>query len=687
MRTKHKTARLEQIDIPLGQLTMFMKSQGLGASPSLTKLWLKTKFYMVAKDVACCSKGFDAMLQAGLVDHVRELTPGDASSLELWFRTMIHEAWMDYLSAPTDPSDMTDQVLRLGVDADTLLQELSDRSHDWLGKVLRPVQEDVEVLATFMKLWQPEETLASKVEHALEHLETRRMGCFALKMTRCDIGCEAMSKAALIMQSTGQDHAGDAKFKGVQRLLADDRLPAVKVIDGAPALVHRQMVSDMRVVEVLSEALELLQQAMELWSRPRRNRMANDVKRCFASMVELARLTEECLQVHLLKELGKAGLDKLILESPEQPDQWDQEGASPLFMQLKDDFMGFMCFDEPLEQFLGQLKLCIASLPNDVNPRGEISASISDHIEPIISSGVARHQLEEVLRLMSEVLSHPDLSHTALFNEVKKGTSGFDLDNSRLTKAVKMQAEVDVLKGVSPLPMQFLGGCYFEDVGGGDEDLVHMEVWPETMQEVFQKLPEMIIHDMLDSVVTDCLGDVFAEFGATACLDSLKVPGDALPGASPVEHYLESCVQCTAAIAKPADMWLKSQSDETGWPSYSPMELAEAILVMFVARRKTACVSPLCVHAGAPPVCEDVHDLEALKYALRMFEAVGKIGRLLAWVRAHFKHPGAPPAVHNHSMSAQLEKALTTTKKYLDDAFAMVDGGAVAAVAGIGCLA
>ena len=72
---------------------------------------------------------------------------------------------------------------------------------------------------------------------------------------------------------------------------------------------------------------------------------------------------------------------------------------------------------------------------------------------------------------------------------------------------------------------------------------MHMEVWPETAQELFSKVPSMVIHAVLESGVADFLGEVFGEIASATCIDALKVP-DILPGASPVEKLLETCLQC-----------------------------------------------------------------------------------------------------------------------------------------------
>ena len=133
-------------------------------------------------------EGLQRNAEGGFCDPCDELDEEDASSLELWFRTMVHEAWVSYLTEPTASPYLDNQVLRLSEDAVDLHTALFEMSDDKLGKVLRPVCEDIDVLATLMQLWQPEDTLASKVETAMERLKDKRMGCFAQRLPRCQIG-------------------------------------------------------------------------------------------------------------------------------------------------------------------------------------------------------------------------------------------------------------------------------------------------------------------------------------------------------------------------------------------------------------------------------------------------------------------------------------------------------------------
>ena len=135
---------------------------------------------------------------------------------------------------------------------------------------------------------------------------------------------------------------------------------------------------------------------------------------------------------------------------------------------------------------------------------------------------------------------------------------------------------------------------------------------------------------------------------------------------------LETCVQCTAVVAKPADIWLKGDGSETSWPSFFPMKLAIDILEMFTARQKTACVVPLCIVSGAPPAEADVYNLGALEEA---------------WKQVHFCDSGASPCVHNLIVNDKLDKALAATKRYVDAGHLIADRGASAVVAELGCIA
>ena len=96
---------------------------------------------------------------------------------------------------------------------------------------------------------------------------------------------------------------------------------------------------------------------------------------------------------------------------------------------------------------------------------------------------------------------------------------------------------------------------------------------------------------------------------------------------------------------------------------------------------------PLCIVSGAPPADADVYDLGALGEVLKMFDIAGKIGGLLAWMKVHFCDSGASPCVHNLIVNDKLDKALAATNRYVGAGHLMVDRGASAVVAELGCIA
>ena len=80
-----------------------------------------------------------------------------------------------------------------------------------------------------------------------------------------------LTKSASILQTSGQVTAVDAKFKKVKQLLTDDSPPSVQLVEGIRSLVNRDDERVFRLLEVVSEAIDLLEQAIEVWSRPSRS--------------------------------------------------------------------------------------------------------------------------------------------------------------------------------------------------------------------------------------------------------------------------------------------------------------------------------------------------------------------------------------------------------------------------------
>ena len=550
VKTRHKTARLASCETPLGNLITFLRRLGLGVAPNLRQLWFKTKFHLVSKDIAASAQAFQVLLNDGFVEHVEEVGEEGVAALELWTTTMIHEPWLDYLNTPTDSSDIDGQVLRLTEDAEKLHALMSGccaHSSDVVQRVLRPVCEDISSITTLIQAWSADDLHAGTVETAVQRMKGKRMAAFGKLLPKSDIGKELLSKTAFMLQASGQDMAAQGKLDSARQLLADRRLPVVELTEGRPTIANRDMVNTMVVVEVMVEALDLLEQAIELWSRPTLCRKSEEIQGCFASLLGLVRLVDECIALELLSIIAKSGVDRLIHDGPEDPHMWDSADVAPKFWDLGRTLVAYCIDDAPLSTFLERFTKAIRMMPKEVYIKDEIDV-VMRQLEPLCGNMTARHQLEEVLRLMSDVLCDPAMTHTDFFEEVEKCQTPMAIARSRLSKAVKLQAEVDALASHAFI-MEFLDGEFHFDQDFG-EGVAPLNVAGSQAQEMLNDLPKMIVLPILEHLVMDCLKRVFGAIADATFIRALRVPTVALSGAAPVDALLDSCVKPSADLAK-----------------------------------------------------------------------------------------------------------------------------------------
>ena len=224
------------------------------------------------------------MIVEGLLAVIDDSFVGDGSSLELWLRTMVHEVWELYLSAPAPPVELYIKLRTLADDAANGCGVLLPNSAKSLActRVLTPVCEDLQAFAAMTFAWKPEEVLAADIASALAHLKEKHMGCIAQLLTKCDIGREMLSSSALVLQQSGKGDAADAHFALAKKLLSGDRLPRIKQDGALQVLVNRHMAADLSVFEVLNESLDLVAQAIEQWKRFAQSKMADEIIGCIA---------------------------------------------------------------------------------------------------------------------------------------------------------------------------------------------------------------------------------------------------------------------------------------------------------------------------------------------------------------------------------------------------------------------
>ena len=135
----------------------------LGVSPTLRQFWLKVKFWVHSQEWGCSAPALQTLVQQGLVSLTIEMSTGDGALLELWFRTMVHEAWLRYLPRQEGDEEALHALMTVfASDAEQCAGVLRSEcdSSETAARVLRPVCEDAEAMATLVKACKPDQVLA-----------------------------------------------------------------------------------------------------------------------------------------------------------------------------------------------------------------------------------------------------------------------------------------------------------------------------------------------------------------------------------------------------------------------------------------------------------------------------------------------------------------------------------------------
>ena len=682
-KSSYRTNKLEACAKPLGCLIPFLEQQCEGAAPSLRQVWAKTQFYMHSQEVGSSSAGFKMMLEAGLRNLVVEVA--DASSLELWFHTMVFEAWTDYLKTPVEVDDMAARVLRLSDDATELIKLLRQYDAGPEARVFRLVADDLWSLATLLGCWQPKDSNASEVEKASDALKEKRMVNIQKALGDHALGQHLLSKSAVVLQTSGQHIAAGAKLKRAEELLTVESLPRVVTDDdGIAVFKDRHLVMDMSVAGIFDESLGLLENAIELYSRKELGGCSARVEKWVETLLAHLHRAEECLILDLMELLHATNVGRYILEGTDM-ELWNQkEDVARCFaeMQLKFQQGDAPCDDTPLDDFIKRFISFLESVPVELIGKETANNTIKDSIGPFVESAKARHALVGVLRLMGDVLSKSDCTPDVLCDELKRCHSHADLQNSRLFKCVKLQEAVGVV-GVSPILSSILTGVEY-DVEAENEETGDIEanrhVWIEGAPLVFESLPDLAVLPHLQGVVAQSLKKIFVEVVDGSCLAGLKVPVVMPTGDTPVVKCMDACMKCTTPNGKPVEVWLKSGGDDRVWPSTLPVKAACDILEVMASRGMHVGVTPMCT-CNEDDEDTKVKDLDALVRVLRLLEVIGKIGRCFAWIKTnHFGMHPTSFAVKG-SINANLDKVLTAVAGLLKGAPPLLADGTSAAVA------
>ena len=252
-----------------------MPTVEMGVSLTLQQFWLKVKFWVNSQEWGCSASALRVLVQEGLVSNTIGMATGDGSSLELWFRTMVHEAWLRYLARQEEPEALHESMDCFASDALQFAGVLRSDcdSSETAAKALRPVCEDAEALATLARAWKPDQVLAAAVQLALARLKTNRMVAFQKALPKSAIGREMLTQGARVLATQGQETAANAKFQQARELLEGGSLPRIEVVCDMQVVSNRSMVADQRVYELLGDSLNIMAEAIDLWSRATRSQL------------------------------------------------------------------------------------------------------------------------------------------------------------------------------------------------------------------------------------------------------------------------------------------------------------------------------------------------------------------------------------------------------------------------------
>jgi hypothetical protein len=186
-----------------------------------------------------------------------------------------------------------------------------------------------------------------------------------------------MSNVALLMQTCGQDKAGDSKLAWASKTLADERIPTRLVTDGAPAVKNVDALLAMQIAELHGEVIEALTSTLGLWNK----RVLSDKKDKFMSVVK--QLWE---QIQFCDEMLCFAVDGLIRSSPVggllevSEEDWDKAQATAHFATLRTSLEEFFCDDDQHLDIVDRMATLLQSLPSEICPKGE-AATLADSLK------------------------------------------------------------------------------------------------------------------------------------------------------------------------------------------------------------------------------------------------------------------------------------------------------------------
>ena len=388
---------------------------------------------------------------------------------------------------------------------------------------------------------------------------------------------------------------------------------------------------------------------------------------------------EGCYVLGVEVLLDSSGVAGAILDVPSRADVQAEEVAAQ-FACLHAELLGVSPKSRPVAEFVDRMVAMLRTLPPDVADLSSVDEMIKDTLMVVRASEAGRCQLVEAFRLMSDVFRLCDTTAASVYEEVKRCTTATDIAKTRLSKSVQLQQDVLLLKNVVIIDACFDGCHYWAGPGADGDSTPTWRACPCNMQRLLAAVPGWYALAELQDQVVGALSLAFEDITTSISLAALRIQPSAGQGDVPSPLLLEACMDCKAGHAKAVDVVLQRAWGDDAWPGDALVDLACAILQMLAQHTWTVGVAPMCSGGAGETTVEN---LPALEEALRLFQLVGKIGRLLAWLKINFFPVRSAPVAKEGVINANLSTVLKMTGNYLKDAGRMAEDGPSLAVSSL----
>ena len=682
-KTKYKHAMLLECSASLFGFRSFFigKHVQLKFATNLELLWHRLNFFQHASVkiaehgffLYLAASGLETTLKNGLIDCVgSEPSPHDSRvAFSAWARSTLYIVFAEQVTnATTGDEGILKTLLE---DANACIRLL--KGFDVASEMICDVTNYATLLQCSV---MPTDVVPSTLSAAMDNImNTSRFKILKDALTESEAGKSILSAASCLVQLSSKDSLADGKLAVAISGMSDDRLPKLSIpppgADCECSIDNFALLSDMGIVEIMTESLCHATHAFALWSPFRMEQQSTRVLTWIEDLVKSIVFYDAMLSIYLQALIGQ-GKMATVLYGDGGGFVNDEVAA---FAELQSRLQEADFDDDPLRGFIHTLMTALNNSPDIIKRNIQCHDAFDVLNTKVLPNIHSREQIVEFLVCAAHLPELPLSAQAALDEWHAKQAIGAE-QSSYLVSGSAMLTTFSALRTAILNVRIYVGHeisiIIFDDGDRGvsfrgslerakslTEDLLQLSLPPFVLDLAGQST-QLVLNSYIASLQTRSLlpgklPDVVGDERVVECID-LLVDKEAI-----------------AESMKFTAMMFSDAKNDHVWPSDALHALLRTLLASMPVVGFELSIHELCnVDGGSTPRPVPLPEARlCVDQVCVLYSSASHVALALAFLQTKFIS-GSEGCIRDHKLKSDIENAINFVRQTVSKLLQTIDG-------------